>query len=269
MRRYPEGYEIMAPMAEGSVTDVIGNDESTALRADGSGAASDPQPTLDSSGDSLTEAAYYRIRAMILGGELPIGGPVSVNALAATFGMSRSPVRSAVERLTSERLVRRTDGGAAVAAPNQHDLLDALAVRAPLEGLAARLAAPHIDDLTLARLNEIHSRFVNAVNTEDPGNARRTDLEFHQAIQILSANDCLIDTLERVQMQVILAAYSTAWTSSKRQAVLEHSRILDALAQQDGESAERAAIRHIHNLTGRVLDEWKRSATAAPTRPRF
>ncbi|MFI5541792.1 GntR family transcriptional regulator [Nocardia sp. NPDC051900] len=230
--------------------------------------ASDRQPASENSGDSLTEVAYYRIRAMILDGELPIGGQVSVNALATTFGMSRSPVRSAVERLTSERLVRRTDGGAAVAAPNQHDLLDALAVRAPLEGLAARLAAPHIDDRAIQRLTEIHSRFAQAVNAENLASARRSDLEFHQAIHRMSANDCLIDSLERVQMQVILAAYSTAWTSSKRQAVLEHSRILDALVQQDGENAERAAIRHIHNLTIRVLDEWKRSDTAATPRPR-
>lgn len=235
----------------------------------GAPTATDHVSTQESAGESLTEVAYYRIRAMILASELPIGGQVSVNALAAVFGMSRSPVRSAVERLTSERLIARTEGGATVAAPSRHDLLDALAVRAPLEGLAARSAAPHIDDHALDRLTEIHSRFVAAVEAEDPATARRTDLEFHQAIQNMSANACLVDSLERVQMQVILAAYSTAWTSSKRQAALEHSRILEALAQQDGETAERAAIRHIHNLTSRVLDEWKRSDTSRSPRSRL
>jgi DNA-binding GntR family transcriptional regulator len=215
--------------------------------------------------DSLTETAYYRIRSMILDGELPIGGQMSVVGLAAGFGMSRSPVRSAVERLTSERLLSRTTNGIIVAAPGRHDLLDALAVRAPLEGLSARLAAPHIDAEAIRRLTEIHARFSAAVDAEMPRQARLIDLEFHQTIQQLSANECLIDSLERVQTQVILAAYSTAWSSSKRQAVLEHSRILQALVEQDGEAAERAAIRHLNNLTSRVLAEWKRSDL--PVRP--
>ena len=68
---------------------------------------------------SLTDAAYYRIREMILDGALPVGTSVSVVALAGQFGMSRSPVRSAIERLMSERLLARTAGGAAVAAPDR------------------------------------------------------------------------------------------------------------------------------------------------------
>jgi DNA-binding GntR family transcriptional regulator len=78
---------------------------------------------------SLTDLAYYKIRSMILDGRLRIGQAVSVVSMAAEFGMSRSPVRSAMERLMSERLVRRTPGGAAVAELGRHDLLDALAVR--------------------------------------------------------------------------------------------------------------------------------------------
>ncbi|WP_459982777.1 GntR family transcriptional regulator [Nocardioides sp. AN3] len=207
---------------------------------------------------NLTDAAYYRIREMILDGSLPVGTSVSVVALAGTFGMSRSPVRSAIERLMSERLLSRTASGAGVAAPDRLDLLDALAVRAPLEGLAARLAAPHIDEQALDDLGAIHERFDRAMLHEDQPTARRADLEFHQYIQNLSGNECLTDTLERVQTQVVLAAYSTAWTSSKRQAVLEHARILQALREQDGDAAQAAAERHLHNLSNRVLDEWKR-----------
>lgn len=207
---------------------------------------------------NLTDGAYYRIREMILDGSLPVGTSVSVVALAAQFGMSRSPVRSAIERLMSERLLSRTPSGAGVAAPDRLDLLDTLAVRAPLEGLAARLAAPHIDERALDDLEAIHARFDRAMHEEDQAAARRADLEFHQYIQNLSGNECLTDTLERVQTQVVLAAYSTAWTSSKRQAVLEHGRILEALREQDGDTAQAAAERHLHNLTNRVLDEWKR-----------
>lgn len=212
----------------------------------------------DGLGDSLTDTAYEKIRAGILDGTLGIGRPVSVAALAQDLNMSRSPVRSAVERLISERLVSRTNGSTTVTSPNRYDLLDALAVRTPLEGLAARLAAPHLDDVTLDELREIHSRFVAAVEGDDQDVARRTDAEFHQTIQNLSGNQCLIESLERVRTQVILSAYSTAWPTSRRPAALEHGRILDALVEQDGERAERAAVRHLDNLTSRIVAEWKR-----------
>ncbi|MBW0107468.1 GntR family transcriptional regulator [Pseudonocardia sp. KRD-182] len=216
----------------------------------------------DGLGDSLTQIAYYKIRSSILEGRLPIGKPVNVVGLASDLSMSRSPVRSAIERLVSERLVSRTASGMAVTSPSRYDLLDAIEVRTPLEGLAARLAAAHVDDHALDQLREMHTRFASAIEHEDLATARRTDLIFHQTIQNLSGNPCLIDSLERVQTQVILAAYSTAWTTSKRPAALEHARILDALTQQDGEAAERAAIRHQTNLTSRITAEWKRRDTA-------
>jgi DNA-binding GntR family transcriptional regulator len=126
----------------------------------------------------------------------------------------------------------------------------------------ARLATAHVDDRTLERLAEIHARFTAAVDAEDRATTRRTDLEFHPAIQNLSGNAYLIESLERIQTEAILAVYSTVWISRGRQAVLEHTRIQEALIQLDGETAERSATQHLQNLTTRVLAVWKRSETA-------
>jgi DNA-binding GntR family transcriptional regulator len=208
--------------------------------------------------ETLTDTAYEQLRTAILNGQFVAGQLTSIVSLASTLGMSRSPVRSAVERLAVEGLVTATSGGILVANPGRHELLDALAVRAPLEGLAAKLAAPQFDQDDLARLAKIHSRFAAAVHDDDPITARAVDLEFHQLIQSLCGNTCLVEMLERVQARVILATYSTAWSTNQRAAVAEHARIVSALENQDGDAAERAAILHLHNLVDRIRLEWKR-----------
>lgn len=74
----------------------------------------------------------------MLNGGIRKGQVVSVVSIAADLGMSRSPVRSAIERLVSEGLMVLTPGGAIVAIADSDELIDAVVVRATLEGLATR-----------------------------------------------------------------------------------------------------------------------------------
>jgi DNA-binding GntR family transcriptional regulator len=208
--------------------------------------------------ESLTELAYRQLRGGILDGAITSGQRLSVVSLAAEMGMSRSPVRSAIERLAGEGLMMLTPGGALIPTPDRGDLLDALAVRAALEGLAARLAAPQLEPDDVAELQEVHARFEQAVELGDTVSAQKADLEFHQKVQARSGNDCLVEHLERVQARVILATYTTAWSSNQRQAVPEHARILAELVARDGEAASRAATLHLENLAQRLRHEWKR-----------
>lgn len=207
---------------------------------------------------SLTEMAYRQLRDAVLEGSFAAGQRVSVVSLAGEMGMSRSPVRAAIERLATDGLMVLTPGGALVPTPGRGDLLDALAVRAPLEGLAARLAAPQLADGDVAVLRDIHAEFEAAVDKGDTRAAQKADLQFHQRIQGHCGNECLVEHLERVQARVILATYSTAWNSNQGHAVPEHARILDALLSRDGEAAGRAATVHLENLVERVRREWRR-----------
>lgn len=208
--------------------------------------------------DSLAQLAYGQLRNEILNGSFAAGQRLKVVSLADEMGMSRSPVRSAVERLATEGLLRLTDGGAEVPTPGRGDLLDALAVRASLEGLAARLAAPQLHAEDVEVLQKLHNQFVEAVEASDTRTAQRVDLDFHQQIQARCGNDCLVEHLELVQARVILATYSTAWSSNQRQAVPEHARILASLVDHDGEAAGRAATVHLENLSERIRREWSR-----------
>ncbi|HWL99537.1 MAG TPA: GntR family transcriptional regulator [Nocardioidaceae bacterium] len=212
---------------------------------------------------SLTELAYGQLRMALLDGQFKAGERLSVVSLAAKLGMSRSPVRAAFERLSSEGLLSQVRGGsgAVVATPSHEDLLDALAVRAALEGLAAELAARRLTDADLAKLQQIHRDFEHSVSRDDTKRARRVDLEFHQYIQGRSGNSVLVEDLERVQAKVILGTYSTAWGSSQHRAVDEHAEILQALVARNADAAAQAATVHLHNLTGRLRDAWAMTNT--------
>lgn len=201
---------------------------------------------------SLTELAYAQLRSSILSGDFSVNERMSVVAIAERMGMSRSPVRAAVERLAAEGLLQIRLGGVEVVELGHAELLDALVVRSVLEGLSARLAAPRLNTADIAELRNLQTAFEEAVNADDTHRARRIDLEFHQRIQESTGNSWLMEELRRVQARVIVATYSTAWTSQQRHALGEHRGILAALADGAADHAERAAIEHIERLIGRV-----------------
>lgn len=202
---------------------------------------------------SLADLAYTQLREGVLSGRLlSNGNRVSVVALAAQLEMSRSPVRSAVERLVSEGLVNLQPAGVTLVQHTHAELLQLLEVRAVLEGLSARLATPHIDGEALAALEETHLRFEKAVEAADISVARAVDLEFHHRVMGISGNPFLVEDLTRVQARVIVGTYAIAWTPAQRQAVAEHAAILEAWRQGDADQAQASAVEHMERLMGRI-----------------
>ncbi|MGW1157921.1 GntR family transcriptional regulator [Streptomyces sp. NPDC002519] len=207
---------------------------------------------------SLTDLAYTRLRAAILDGDLAPGEALSVVALSELLDMSRSPVRAAVERLTAEGLFSLSGGSPVVREVSKADLLDALQIRAPLEGLAAELAAPRLTEEQTTELAELNERFAAAVSQGDSKAARKADLEFHQRVQAECGNAMLVEHLDRVQSFLVLAAYSAAWEHTWDQAVPEHAAIIDALRARDPRAACLAASAHVSRARERAQREFAR-----------
>ncbi|MDP3086353.1 MAG: GntR family transcriptional regulator [Rubrivivax sp.] len=96
----------------------------------------------DDGGGSQTVKAQLRLRELIVSGELAPGERVPELSLVERLGVSRTPVRTALQRLRDEGLLEGLAGGGyAVKAFSEADIHDAIEVRGTLEGLAARLAA--------------------------------------------------------------------------------------------------------------------------------
>lgn len=201
---------------------------------------------------TLSDLAYSRIRRGILAEGLLAEKRTSVVALAESLGMSRSPVRSAIERLASEGLVKLEPGGVSLIKHSHAKLRKLLEVRAVLEGLSSRLAAPNIDSEALSELEEIQQKFAESISTGDVAAARELDLVFHQTIMRFAENEFLQEELTHVQARVIVGIYTIAWTPNHQQALDEHRQILEALRAQDAVQAERYAVTHMRQLMHRI-----------------
>jgi DNA-binding GntR family transcriptional regulator len=102
---------------------------------------------------SLVDAVTERIEAAIISGALEPGSRLSEQALAASLGVSRGPLREAIRRLEGRKLLQRTPNiGVRVAALSLKDLNEVLQVREALEGMAAALAASNMTDAEVAAL---------------------------------------------------------------------------------------------------------------------
>lgn len=204
----------------------------------------------------VVDEAIAALREAILSGEIAPGEPLSVPALSARFGVSRSPVREAVLAMAAEGLAvdRPRRGVVAVdVGPNEADAIHE--VREPLEGLAARLAARRIEGRTLRALEMILTEQEAAVDERDEAGFFRTNTEFHALIARASGNAELPRLLGSLEGRMALALRRVASRPGHRKAALaEHRKVLKALAAGDRDEAESAMRRHLAATRKRAAD---------------
>ena len=166
------------------------------------------------------------------------------NELADRFGVSRTPVREALQRLETQNLLRR-DGRSLIVASLDHGQLSELyVVRGELEGLAARLAARHATPEEVRLLRDM----LNADRSleGDPAALARANRRFHRQIHHASHNRFLMQQLDLVHRSMaLLASTSISAEGRSRDTLDEHARIVDAIEAGDGDAAYAALRDHI------------------------
>ena len=210
----------------------------------------DNMPKATESTATRAEQVFALLQAAIIRGELAPGSKISEQDLADTYGISRGPLREALNRLEGQKLlVRMPHVGARVVSLGKRELEELYDVRAELEGMACRLAAAHMSREDVDALYAVLQ-----THEQDPQFQAGTayfeqdgDYDFHYRIITASGNNTLKkllcdDLYQLVRMYRI--QFSTT-PNRPRQAFAEHHRILDAIAERDGELAELLMRRHI------------------------
>lgn len=195
--------------------------------------------------DSLTEQITERLKEAIYSGELAPGEVLHEGRLADAFGVSRSPVRTALWELTRlgliEPLPRR---GVRVVRLTPSLVREVMNIRAVLEGLAAREAAGRIPPEELNRYLTLFEDL--ARDGKMPAEYPHEVGDFHQMVIEYSGSPKLKEMLEGIQALVKLIRYRSGSISQRVPAVVrEHLAIARALAEGNAEDAERLMRAHI------------------------
>jgi DNA-binding GntR family transcriptional regulator len=191
-----------------------------------------------------TQDAYSLILEAIDSGVYRPGDRLVESELADRFGVSRTPIREALQRLETQSLLTRDGRSLIVASLDHNQLAELYVVRGTLEGLAARLAARHATPEEVRVLKDMLDADRALVN--DPKALSRANRRFHKQIHLASHNRFLVQQLDLVHRSMaLLATTSLAAEGRSRDTLAEHEEIVRAIEAGDGDGADRALRDHI------------------------
>jgi len=204
---------------------------------------------------SLGNQAYQELKRIILEREIPPGGKLNEADLASALGISRTPVREAINRLEKEGLVQIfPQRGAFVVQFFEKDIFELFLIRENLEGLAAYLAAGNINEGYLSKLQACLQGFEEPFSEKDTRRYAREDFKFHQTIVLLSEARRLINLISTLHDYIRMFRLTTVGLSGRMKTSLaEHRYILEALRKKDPEESERRMREHIRHVRDGVM----------------
>ncbi|NCW07425.1 MAG: GntR family transcriptional regulator [Rhodobacterales bacterium] len=179
--------------------------------------------------------AYSLILEAIDVGVYKPGDRLVESDLADRFGVSRTPIREALQRLETQSLLTRDGRSLIVSSLDHSQMAELYIVRAELEGLAANLAAKHATSEEIKVLQDMVDSDRKIIS--DPSSLARSNRRFHKQIHLASHIRFLIKQLDLVHRSMaLMATTSLAVDGRGAVAVEEHQAIVTAIA--DGASTE-------------------------------
>lgn len=187
------------------------------------------------------------LREAIHNGDIPAGKRLREEELARMFGISRTPVREALQQLSFEGLVDTSlHQGAIVAQLTTDDILAIYVVREALEGVSARLAARRATPEQGQRLIAIVDEMETIAGGGNASEFAQLNLTFHAELRHTANNSHLDRILSQIEHAVLRFGKTTfAYPGRAESTVNEHRAIAEAIIQRDPERAEALAITHM------------------------
>jgi DNA-binding GntR family transcriptional regulator len=202
------------------------------------------------------ELAYERIKDAIRHAELQPGEPLSETRLSKLLGISRTPVREALQQLVQEGLVETAPGQTVtIATRSMQDVLDVVHIRSLLEPELVRLAAESISHEQSEHLEKIILKMEEAANCHDLKAWAKIDVGFHEIIKDACPNKLLGQTVVRLKNRVHHLANTDSSTNPERllACTKEHKDIVEAIKKRDAQAAKEAMDKHLAALTNSLL----------------
>ena len=188
--------------------------------------------------------AYVLILEAIDVGIYKPGSRLVESELAERFGVSRTPIREALQRLETQSLLARDGRSLIVASLDHNQMAELYVVRTELEGLAARLAAQHASEEEINVLQQMVG--ADRTWTHDASALSRSNKRFHKQLHLSSHNRFLVQQLDLVHRSMALLATTSLAVEGRGPVALdEHQAIVTAISERDGAAAYLAVRQHL------------------------
>ncbi len=200
---------------------------------------------------SLSEIAYSKLKSLILHLTLRPGDPITELDLIETLGMSRTPVRQALNRLAQEGFVSLLPRkGWYVTEISLRDIHEIFIVREALEGMAARVATEIVTDAALTELNQYMAAIeIDEKNEADPGD------KIHDKILAIANNQRISGVLQLYEDHLKRFHYVALRLPGRiTQSYKEHQEVVGAMNDRNSDLAEAAMRKHIQSSRKSLFD---------------
>ncbi|HLM06599.1 MAG TPA: GntR family transcriptional regulator [Blastococcus sp.] len=199
----------------------------------------------DFGGELLSATVRRLVLDRIVQGHYRPGERIVEFKLAKELGLSQSPVREGLRELAAVGIITiHPRRGARVRLPSAKELADVSVVRAEIDALAARLAAPRIPDAALDDLDGLIGEMLTQLDAGDFSRVTAADVRFHHLIAEASENHALERAFDQLAPFARTFITLTLPDVDVRGIVLEHRPILAALRARDADAAAEAARAH-------------------------
>ncbi|CAM4518280.1 GntR family transcriptional regulator [Paenibacillus typhae] len=199
---------------------------------------------------------YYALKQKIINNDLEPGQAVNEESLATMLGVSRTPLREAIQRLENEDfLVRQPNGRLKVAPLSLKEVEEIFQIRSMLEGHIARSAARNATDKDIQKLTVMMTQIKQSFQLGEKQDFVSYGFEFHDYLSEISG----LMTFEKVLNQLRdrslrYCRYVSLHGDWNTQADEEHNDILQMIADRNEDGAEQAMREHILNSLATALE---------------
>lgn len=216
---------------------------------------------------SITERVRASIREAIIDGRLAPGSLHSVQTLASSFGVSRTPVREALIDLEGRGMVEfERNRGVRILQTSIHDLEEILSLRILLEVPAAYRAAEQATEETANELSDELIAMRRAARERDEKTMMAHDRRFHEIINEASGNSRLAVYVDSLRDLILTRGASTVGRSRDLPSIVrEHETIIAAIEANDPGAAAAAMKSHLVNTASLLLRQEDDAAGTEPS----
>lgn len=205
----------------------------------------------------MWQDAYDVLTRAIVRGDLAPGEQLRDGEIAERLGLSRTPVREAVNRLVDIGLVESKVGAyTRVSSLRRSDAEASLAVLTSLDQLAVREGLPRLDEKSLARMRRANRDFAQAVEQQSAARALDADDRFHGVFVHLAANPLLSKLIDQIHPQIHRILYRKfSSTIGSTETTKHHDRLIALCESGDVDRAVQISAEHWERLGG-LIDEF-------------